>query len=65
MRAVGAAVCVSGLNADPHVRHCDISECENVGLYITDFAQVSSWVPRPSTPRRVQYHLMLVSVTGS
>lgn len=38
---MGAAVCVSGLNADPHVKHCDISDCENVGLYITDFAQVS------------------------
>ncbi|KAF0302839.1 F-box only protein 11 [Amphibalanus amphitrite] len=36
---VGAAVCVSGARAEPIVRHCDISECENVGLYITDYAQ--------------------------
>ena len=36
---VGAAVCVSGNNAEPHIKHCDISDCENVGLYITDFAQ--------------------------
>lgn len=36
---VGAAVCVSGKNAEPVIRHCDISDCENVGLYITDYAQ--------------------------
>ncbi|XP_028969124.1 F-box only protein 11 [Galendromus occidentalis] len=36
---VGAAVCVSGTGAEPTVRHCDISDCENVGLYITDHAQ--------------------------
>lgn len=39
---VGAAVCVSGSNADPRVRFCDISDCENVGLYITDHAEVRS-----------------------
>lgn len=38
---VGAAVCVSGAGADPHIKRCDISDCENVGLYITDYAQVS------------------------
>ena len=38
---VGAAVCVSGNGAEPHIKHCDISDCENVGLYITDYAQVS------------------------
>lgn len=37
--AVGAALCVNGENANPTVRHCDISDCENVGLYVTDYAQ--------------------------
>lgn len=36
---VGAAVCVSGTGANPIIRHCDISDCENVGLYVTDYAQ--------------------------
>jgi parallel beta-helix repeat protein len=36
---VGAAVCVSGDGANPLVMHCDISDCENVGLYVTDYAQ--------------------------
>lgn len=40
--AVGAAVCVTGRGAEPIIKHCDISDCENVGLYITDNAQVSS-----------------------
>ena len=31
---------MSGEGADPHIRHCRISDCENVGLYITDEAQV-------------------------
>ncbi|XP_037025646.1 F-box only protein 11 isoform X1 [Bradysia coprophila] len=35
---VGAAVCVSGVGAIPVIRHCDISDCENVGLYVTDYA---------------------------
>lgn len=39
MNAVGAAVCVSGVGANPVIRHCDISDCENVGLYVTDYAQ--------------------------
>lgn len=39
MFSVGAALCVNGLNANPTVRHCDISDCENVGLYVTDYAQ--------------------------
>ena len=39
-QVVGAAVCVSGSGAEPHIKHCDISDCENVGLYITDYAQV-------------------------
>lgn len=30
---------MNGLNANPTVRHCDISDCENVGLYVTDYAQ--------------------------
>ena len=40
--SVGAAVCVSGAGAEPHIRRCDISDCENVGLYVTDYAQVGS-----------------------
>ncbi|KAL5009208.1 hypothetical protein ScPMuIL_014789 [Solemya velum] len=36
---VGAAVCVSGTGADPHIKNCYIKDCENVGLYVTDFAQ--------------------------
>lgn len=39
---VGSAVCVSGQGACPTIKHCNISDCENVGLYITDHAQVSS-----------------------
>jgi len=42
MRAVGAAVCVQGVGDEPHIKFCQISDCENVGLYITDYAQVSS-----------------------
>lgn len=37
--SVGAAVCVSGSGADPFIHHCLIKDCENVGLYITDYAQ--------------------------
>ena len=39
--SVGAAVGVAGAGAEPHIKFCDISDCENVGLYITDYAQVS------------------------
>lgn len=39
MLTVGAAVSVSGVAASPTVRHCIISDCENVGLIITDHAQ--------------------------
>lgn len=35
----GAAVCVSGQGASPTVRECDISDCENVGLFVTDMAE--------------------------
>lgn len=38
--SVGSAVCVSGQGACPTIKHCNISDCENVGLYITDHAQV-------------------------
>ena len=38
MILVGAAVCVSGSGAEPTIQHCDISDCENVGLYVTDHA---------------------------
>lgn len=30
---------MSGSGAEPTIRRCDISDCENVGLYITDHAQ--------------------------
>lgn len=36
---VGAAVCVNGVGANPYIKYCDISDCENVGLYVTDYAQ--------------------------
>ena len=36
---VGAAVCVSGTGADPIIKHCKIKDCENVGLYVTDYSQ--------------------------
>ncbi|XP_015364376.1 PREDICTED: F-box only protein 11 [Diuraphis noxia] len=36
---VGAAVCVSGAGANPRIHHCDVSDCENVGIYVTDHAQ--------------------------
>lgn len=36
---MGAAVSVSGPGAEPVIRHCEISDCENVGLIITDRAQ--------------------------
>lgn len=36
---VGAAVCVSGVGADPVIKYCFIKDCENVGLYVTDYAQ--------------------------
>lgn len=36
---VGAAVCVSGPEAEPVIKNCDVSDCENVGLYITDHAK--------------------------
>lgn len=36
---VGAAVCVTGMGANPFIQNCDISDCENVGLYVTDYAQ--------------------------
>lgn len=39
--SVGSAVCVSGQGACPTIKHCNISDCENVGLYITDHAQVN------------------------
>ncbi|CAL8099801.1 unnamed protein product [Orchesella dallaii] len=38
LSAVGAAVCVNGTGAEPYIRFCDISDCENVGLYVTDYA---------------------------
>ncbi|GMT11235.1 hypothetical protein PFISCL1PPCAC_2532 [Pristionchus fissidentatus] len=35
---VGAALCVKKSLANPKVRHCAITDCENVGVYITDGA---------------------------
>src|SRR6218665_3118709 len=58
---VGAAVCVEGCGADPHIKSCDISYCENVGLYITDYAEVISvvmfvivWLVLPLQPFRLE-----------
>ena len=34
-------MCVSGSGADPYILNCLIKDCENVGLYVTDYAQVS------------------------
>lgn len=48
---VGSAVCVSGQGACPTIKHCNISDCENVGLYITDHAQVRQ---RLLTPIKMQ-----------
>ncbi|CAL1527772.1 unnamed protein product [Lymnaea stagnalis] len=39
LSVVGAAVCVSGQNADPTIINCVIRDCENVGLYVTDKAE--------------------------
>ncbi|RUS84954.1 hypothetical protein EGW08_007265, partial [Elysia chlorotica] len=39
LSVVGAAVCVSGQNADPTIVNCIIRDCENVGLYVTDKAE--------------------------
>lgn len=30
LSAVGAAVCVNGAGAEPYIRFCEISDCENV-----------------------------------
>lgn len=38
---VGAAVCVNGWGAEPTIKNCDITDCENVGLFVTDGARVS------------------------
>lgn len=38
---VGAAVCVNKAGANPRMKHCTICDCENVGIYITEGAQVS------------------------
>jgi len=36
---VRAAVCVSEADADPKIHHCDVSNCENVSIYVTNHAQ--------------------------
>lgn len=30
---------MNGVGANPYIKFCDISDCENVGLYVTDYAQ--------------------------
>lgn len=35
---VGAAVAVKNAQAHPRVRHCVVSDCENVGIFISDNA---------------------------
>ena len=48
--SVGSAVCVSGQGAFPTIKHCNISDCENVGLYITDHAQVTTVTSHDAVP---------------
>ena len=36
---VGAALCVKKNLANPRVRHCSVCDCENVGIFISDYAQ--------------------------
>ena len=36
---VGAALCVKKHQANPRLRHCIVSDCENVGIFISDNAQ--------------------------
>lgn len=36
---VGAALCVKKQQANPRLRHCIVSDCENVGIFISDNAQ--------------------------
>ncbi|KAG1681998.1 F-box only protein 11 [Nymphon striatum] len=36
---VGAAVCVNGWGSEPTIKNCDITDCENVGLFVTDNAK--------------------------
>jgi hypothetical protein len=43
MLAVGSALSVKRYGANPLVRHCTIVDCENVGIYITDQAQVCGY----------------------
>nr|CAD2147798.1 unnamed protein product [Meloidogyne enterolobii] len=35
---VGAALCVKKAGANPKIRHCIVSDCENVGIFISDNA---------------------------
>lgn len=58
--SVGSAVCVSGQGACPTIKHCNISDCENVGLYITDHAQVKT-----DGTTRVHTHTNVNSVSAA
>uniref|UniRef100_A0A914HHA9 F-box protein 11 n=1 Tax=Globodera rostochiensis TaxID=31243 RepID=A0A914HHA9_GLORO len=35
---VGAALCVKKQSANPRLRHCIVSDCENVGIFVSDNA---------------------------
>lgn len=48
-------MCVQGVGADPCIKNCDISNCENVGLFITDSAEVSEC---QSTKQTMQMHVL-------
>ncbi|XP_055956912.1 F-box only protein 11 isoform X1 [Patella vulgata] len=67
---VGAAVCVSGSGADPTIKNCYIKDCENVGMYVTDYAtgvyednEISGnalagiWVKNHATPIMRRNHI--------
>lgn len=53
---VGSAVCVSGVGADPIIKHCKIKDCENVGLFVTDYAQVCGHLI-PSVVKYIQQNV--------
>ncbi|CAD5225831.1 unnamed protein product [Bursaphelenchus okinawaensis] len=36
---LGAAMCVRRARANPRVRNCSVTDCRNVGIYISDYAQ--------------------------
>jgi F-box protein 11 len=36
---VGAALCVKKAGSNPRVKHCMVCDCENVGIFISDYAE--------------------------